>query len=277
VIEPGLQPESIADGLRQLKKLDKFLPRPTIGDFCACMGARAQRIIDRDLQLRRHGYLSNVLMTQYKRENGDLRKRVTELERQLEEAKLEVKRRNATIAGLLHVRPKNSGSDKEGKGNKGEQKDKTGAKQNPRGAPKGHPGATRPRPDSSDATETQACPDACPKCGGRVLSNGETDEVFIEDIIPVVRQVIRKILERGKCTCCGTEVRHPTACGPPVRVGPNAAALLSAMRQTMGVTFGKLATFSTESEAGKGTIIPKQPTAIPSTLLRWRRNAIVSP
>ena len=244
--DPGLAPESVTAALRELKRLDRLLPRPTIGQFCACMGSVAQRIVDRDLQLRRHSYLSNVLMKQYKRENEDLRRRVDELERELEDSKLEVKRRNATIAGLLHVRPRGRGANGGNDGGKAKEK-KAGAKKRPRGAPKGHRGATRPTPDSFDKTETVSCPNACPECGGEVLPNGASDEVFIEEIMPVVRHVIRQILERGRCTCCGAEVRHPTACGPPVRTGPNVAALLSAMRQTMGVTFGKLATFSTES------------------------------
>ena len=241
---PDFVPESIAEATRELKDLNRLLPRPTIGQFCSCMGSRAQQIIDRDLQLRRYGYLANALMEQYRIENKKFRKRDAELTAELEETKLELRRRNATIRGLLHVPPSKPGSGRiSDSGSAGKEEDKPKR----RGAPKGHRGATRPRPDTADVAKTLPCPDTCPKCGGDVLANGESDELFVEEIVPAVRYVIHQFLERGKCTCCGENVRHPAACGPLVRTGPNAAALLSAMRQTMGVTFGKLARFSTET------------------------------
>jgi len=74
VTDPGFVPESIAYTTQQLKDLDKLLPHPTIGQFCSCMGDCAQQIIDRDLQLRRHDYLANSFMEQYRIENRKLRK-----------------------------------------------------------------------------------------------------------------------------------------------------------------------------------------------------------
>lgn len=84
--DPGLAPESIAVAEQELSRLDKFLPRPTIGQFCSCVDDRAQLIIDRDLQLRRYGYLTTVLVVQYRRECRQLRKREAEPEAELEEA-----------------------------------------------------------------------------------------------------------------------------------------------------------------------------------------------
>lgn len=242
--DAGLAPESIAEAERELRDLDRLLPRPTIGQFCSCMNGRAQRIIDRDLQLRRYGYLTNALMVQYRTEARRLRKREAELTEQLEEARLELRRRNAAIRGLLHVPPPKPGGQRASVETPAEQQGDTPKR---RGAPKGHRGATRPRPGSIDATETLPCPGTCPTCGGDVVANGESDEILLEEIVPAIRYVIQQLLGRGTCSRCGEEVRHPAAAGPPIRTGPNLGALLSAMRQTMGVTFGKLARFSTET------------------------------
>ncbi len=116
-----------------------------------------------------------------------------------------------------------------------------------RGAPKGHRGRSRSIPTSVDREETIGPVQFC-DCGcGTILATTEFDVRFVEDIPQVAREVTRQMFIRGRCQSCGKVIRNPEATnGPPVVTGPNLAAHLTMMNQ-MGVTFRKLATFSTRT------------------------------
>lgn len=117
-----------------------------------------------------------------------------------------------------------------------------------RGAPAAHRGACRavPLPEEITREEVGPPPPFC-HCGCTDIELlDEYDEHFVEDIPPVVRIVTRLRYPRGRCLLCGAVVRHPQAAyGPPVTLGPGLAAVLTLMREA-GVTFRKLAFFSTE-------------------------------
>jgi len=117
-----------------------------------------------------------------------------------------------------------------------------------RGAPVGHRGNTRAVPDHVDAEEVVEPPGRCERCGSRsILPTEEFDEQYEEDIPPIVPSVTLRRYRRGRCAHCGQVVRSPEgAVGPPVKTGPNLAAHLAAMRQTMGLSYAKLAQFATE-------------------------------
>jgi len=118
-----------------------------------------------------------------------------------------------------------------------------------RGAPKGHRGNTRPIPTQIDKEEEVSPPDCCPHCGGsHLLELEDFDSRYIEDIPPVRREVTHLRYHHGLCTQCHQVVRHPDAVGGPVVVtGPRLAALLGSMRQQLGVSYRKLAEFSTDT------------------------------
>jgi transposase len=117
-----------------------------------------------------------------------------------------------------------------------------------RGAPLGHTGASRTPPRPEQVTETRMIPPppACP-CGCRqVQPLEEFDDLYLEDIPPVLRFYTRLRHQRGRCTACGANLRHQAAvAGPPIVIGPNLSILLTVMRQA-GLTYRKLASLSTD-------------------------------
>lgn len=116
-----------------------------------------------------------------------------------------------------------------------------------RGAPKGHRGRTRTIPQSSNREEVIAPVRLC-ECGcSTILPTLDFDVRFVEDIPQIAREITRQVFIRGQCQNCGKILRNPEATdGPPVITGPNLAAHLTMMNQ-MGVTFRKLAAFSTRT------------------------------
>lgn len=116
-----------------------------------------------------------------------------------------------------------------------------------RGAPKGHRGNTRAIPTKIDILREESLPSKC-DCGcNKLLSTDQTDSKYIEDILPVCVQTTKIEYPRGRCSKCGSLVRHKEAeYGPPVSIGPNLSAHLVMLRQ-MGVTYRKLSHFSTET------------------------------
>ena len=245
-------PESIAEAQSMERELHRTSPRPTINFFCSCMhnDGRAGEFIERDKRLVQLSYLSHGLYVDYKRKYSKAAQEIAELKEENEELKRDLERRNNTIAGLIGVKnateeePEKNAAEKDDEAGREE---KTGKiKKKKRGAPKGHRGASRPIPKSIDRTENVSPHSVCPDCRGTVDGTGSFDKVIIEDIVAIVKEVVQRNLEIGKCRCCGKEVRHPHVFGPPVRVGGNASAMLVSMRQTLGVSFGKLAGFSSE-------------------------------
>jgi transposase len=117
-----------------------------------------------------------------------------------------------------------------------------------RGAPVGHRGNTRSVPSHIDIEETIPAPTVCPDCGHTHLTGLETvDERYIEDIPPVLRVVTHRQYRQAFCPHCQSVVQHPDALhGPPVQTGPRLAAHLAQLRTRLGVTYRKLAVYSTE-------------------------------
>jgi len=122
-------------------------------------------------------------------------------------------------------------------------------KRKPRGAPKGHRGNNRVRPDKVDKTNHIAPPSCCPHCNHDEISQLESYiSKYIEDIPPIIKMVTENRYLQGCCDQCGKTVVDPRAQhGPLVSVGPNLIAALTIMRQQMGVSYRKLARFSTET------------------------------
>lgn len=117
-----------------------------------------------------------------------------------------------------------------------------------RGAPKGHLGKTRPIPDKVDRVEIISSPSVCLECGqSHITQTGTFISKYIEDIPPLVKQVVEKRYREGICLNCHASVIHPNALhGPPVTIGPNLTAALTMMRQQLGATYRKLSRFSSE-------------------------------
>jgi transposase len=122
-------------------------------------------------------------------------------------------------------------------------------KKKKRGAPKGHMGKTRAIPDKVDSVETIPPPSVCPQCGqSHVTETSAFISKYIEDIPPLVKQVLEKRYKEGTCSHCHASVIHPNALqGPPVSIGPNLTAALTMMRQQLGASYGKLSRFSSEA------------------------------
>jgi len=116
-----------------------------------------------------------------------------------------------------------------------------------RGAPKGHRGGTRAVPTTIDREEVIGPAGIC-SCGcAALVPTLEFDARYVEDLPPVNKVVTRQIHLRGCCQRCGKIIRHPDAISRPLVVtGPNLAAHLTIMNH-MGVTFRKLAAFSTST------------------------------
>jgi hypothetical protein len=113
-------------------------------------------------------------------------------------------------------------------------------KEKKRGAPKGHKGGTRPTPEKADHEQVVLPPERC-ECGcGEIILEDVFDEKFIEDIIPIIKEVTKLKYQRGHCAECGKLVRHKQAhAGPKTSIGPVLSAHLTYLRK-MGLTFGQL-------------------------------------
>lgn len=117
-----------------------------------------------------------------------------------------------------------------------------------RGAPVGHRGNTRRVPTHIDIEETIPAPTVCPDCGYTQLVGVDTvDDRYLEDIPPVLRVVTHRKYQHAFCPHCQSVVHHPDALhGPPVQIGPRLAAHFAHLRTRLGVTYRKLAMYSTE-------------------------------
>lgn len=129
--------------------------------------------------------------------------------------------------------------------NKEKEKEPSGRR---RGAPKGHRGKTRPVPAEVNKIDIILPPDTCPCCNASdILPSQEYISKYIEDIVPIVKRTTEQRYIKGTCAHCQEQVVSPEATsGPPVIVGHNLIALLSIMREQMGVSYRKLSTFSSE-------------------------------
>ena len=118
-----------------------------------------------------------------------------------------------------------------------------------RGAPVGHEGRTRPIPDKIDSVQEMPPPGVCPQCGQTDIEHTQAfTSKYIEDIVPVTRNVTQIRYMEGICKNCQTPVIQPQALeGPPVTIGPNLVSLLTILRQQLGATYRKMSRFSTET------------------------------
>jgi len=187
------------------------------------------------------------------KENEGLKQAIEQLSKENERLKLQLRK----ILGKVSKKQNNNqNQDSEcGDGEnttqscpKGNNSNQEGKKKKKRGAPKGHIGKTRPIPDKIDSVETIPPPSVCPQCGqSNITQTPAFISKYIEDIPPLVKQVVEKRYREGICSHCHTSVIHPNALkGPPVTIGPNLTAALTMMRQQLGATYRKLSRFSSE-------------------------------
>jgi transposase len=157
-------------------------------------------------------------------ENERLRRRIAELEAELEEAKKLAARQAAPFRRRENLKKPEA------------EKKKPGRKP-------GHPGAYRVRPQILDESlEVPLC--GCPHCGGPV-NDPQKCEQFIQELPPIQPVSTKLITYVGTCPKCG-EVRstHPlqtsTAVGAAgTHLGPRAQALAIGLSHLVGLTTRK--------------------------------------
>jgi transposase len=173
--------------------------------------------------------------SQRDREIDDLKKRIADLERRLDEKDRTSKRQAAPFSkGEPKSRPK-----------------KPGRKAGSRHGQHAH----RPPPPPETVAETLEAPlpEACPDCGGEIAEDDDVDEQFQTDIPPEpVRRRFR--IHKGRCKKCGRRVRgrHPLQTSDAVgaahsQIGPNAQAAVVYLNKRSGMSYGKIADYFHEA------------------------------
>lgn len=165
---------------------------------------------------------------QREREIEELKKRVADLEKQLEEKERAGKRQAAPFSkNKPTTKPK-----------------KPGRKAGEQHGQHGH--RPPPPPETIDETLEAPLPDACPHCGGDIAEDDEVDEQFQVDI--PTKPIRRKFrIHKGCCKNCGKRVRgrHPLQTSDAVgaaqsQVGPNAQASIVYLNKRSGMSYGKI-------------------------------------
>jgi transposase len=166
--------------------------------------------------------------SQRDREIDELKKRVAELEKRLDDKERAGKRQAAPFS----------------KGRPVAQSRKPGRKPGQDHGQHAH----RPSPpsDAIDETLEAPLPEACPHCGGELLEDGVVDEQFQTDI--PTKPIHRKFrIHQGNCQSCGRRVRgrHPLqtsdATGAAAsQIGPNAQASIVYLNKRCGMSYGKI-------------------------------------
>lgn len=200
----------------------------------------------RDICVRQQDLLQAATATidALTREGRKREKTIRLLQHKLDAANYELRRALGIRARSKDDAPETPKSGDDAKSDEPEcsPKKKNGGK---RGAPKGHRGASRKIPDRFDRERVIGPVDTC-DCGcGIVSPTTEFDVRYVEDVPPVCAVVTREIYLRGRCAGCGKVLTNPQTKGPPVVTGPNVAVHLAMLNQ-MGMTFGKLASLSTD-------------------------------
>lgn len=159
----------------------------------------------------------------------ELKRRVADLERRLDEKERAGKRQAAPFSkGAPTDQPKKPGR-------------KAGKKH-------GRHGHRSPPPDEAiDETLEAPLPDACPHCGGDIQEDDDVDEQFQIDIpTQPVRRKFR--IHKGACTSCGRRVRGRHALqtsdatgAAASQIGPNAQADIVFLNKRCGMSYGKIA------------------------------------
>jgi transposase len=165
----------------------------------------------------------------------DLRKRVAELEKQLEASQRAGKRQAAPFSkGAPADTPKRPGR-------------KAGAQHGKHGH------RPPPPPDEIDEILEAPLPDACPDCGGEIAEDEDVDEQFQADIpIIPVRRKFR--IHKGRCKNCRRRLRGrhalqtSNALGAAAsQIGPNAQAGIVYLNKRSGMSYGKIADYFKEA------------------------------
>src|ERR1700676_2114559 len=165
----------------------------------------------------------------------ELRQRVAELGRRLEEKERAGKRQAAPFSkGESKRRPKKPGR------KAGDQHGRHGQR-----AP--------PDPEDVDEAIDAPLPEVCPDCGGEIQEDDDVDEQFQADI---PREPIRRkiCIHKGTCKTCGRRVRgrHPLQTSDATgaarsQLGPNAQAAIVYLNKRSGMSYGKIADYFREA------------------------------
>jgi transposase len=163
------------------------------------------------------------------REIDELKKRVAELEKRLDDKERTGKRQAAPFAkGPPQKQPKKPGR-------------KAGHKH-------GRHGHRPPPPEEAiDETLEALLPEVCPDCGGDIQEDDDVDEQFQTDI--PTRPIRRKFrIHKGCCKSCGRRVRgrHPLQTSDATgaaqsQLGPNVQAGIVYLNKRCGLSYGKIA------------------------------------
>jgi transposase len=161
-------------------------------------------------------------------EIDELKKRVAELEKRLDDTERASKRQAAPFS----------------KGPPLELPKKPGRKAGKKHGRHGH--RPPPPPEAIDETLEAPLPDACPDCGGDIQEDDDVDEQFQTDIpTKPIRRMIR--IHKGCCKTCGRRVRgrHPLQTSDATgaaqsQIGPNAQASIVYLNKRCGMSYGKI-------------------------------------
>jgi transposase len=207
---------------------------------------KATILMDRTLRWRRLCFVYEVAERQARQRYLVIEKRNAELERRHREDQQTIRRLLLRLKSLLKIPVTLPEEDTDPEVDSPESPIRPTPRK--RGAPVGHTGAARRVPVHVDIEETIPAPTVCPDCGHTHLAGLETvDNRYIEDIPPVLRVVTHRKYRQAFCPHCQSVVHHPDALhGPPVQTGPRLAAHLAQLRTRLGVTYRKLAVYSTE-------------------------------
>ena len=205
---------------------------------------KVKRLQERLQWTRQACFIYEICERQTRRRNEQLEKKNKELTEENNTLREDIKRAYNQIQEILGIK---STKDCKGKEKNNEDKEKKPSVKR-RDAPIGHTGRTRPVPTTVDKIDIIPPPEKCSCCNAsNILPSDEYISKYIEDIVPIVKMTTEKRYLIGTCTHCQEQVISPEATsGPPVIVGHNLIALLSIMREQMGVSYRKLSTFSSE-------------------------------
>lgn len=158
-------------------------------------------------------------------ENSELRRRIAQLEKIIEELRRGGKRQAAPFSkGEPKSDPKTPGR-------------KPAERYGER--------AFRPVPDQVDETLEVDCPAVCEVCNGSVRPTGKESQYQID--LPEIRpRTTEFVLHCGECSVCGRQVRgrHPRQSSQAVgvagvQIGPRVVALALYLNKTGGLSYGK--------------------------------------
>ncbi len=205
---------------------------------------KVKRLQERLQWTRQACFIYEICERQTRRRNEQLEKKNKELTEENNTLRKDIKRAYNQIQEILGIK---SAKDCKGKDKNNEEEEETPSGKR-RGAPIGHTGRSRPVPRTVNKIDIIPPPERCPCCNASdILLSDEYISKYIEDIVPIVKMTTEKRHLIGTCTHCQEQVVSPEATsGPPVIVGHNIIALISIMREQMGVSYRKLSTFSSE-------------------------------